>query len=55
MISQMKAQNHHLTHQTRDDGTMLFIMLGQRRRRWADIKTALFHRLVFAGDGLCHF
>ena len=25
------------------------LMLGQRRRRWANIKTALFHRLVFAG------
>ena len=25
------------------------LMLGQRRRRWANIKTALFQRVVFAG------
>ena len=24
-------------------------MLGQRRRRWANIKTSLFQRVVFAG------
>ena len=25
-------------------------MLGQRYRRWANIKTALYQRIVFAGD-----
>ena len=25
------------------------LMLAQRRRRWANIKSTLFHRLVFAG------
>ena len=24
-------------------------MLGQRQRRWANVKTALFQRIVFAG------
>ena len=27
-------------------------MLGQRRRRWANIKTLLFQRVVFAGEGV---
>ena len=26
------------------------LMLGQRRRRWANIKTSLFKRVVFAGE-----
>ena len=26
---------------------MMFLMLGQRRRRWANIKTSLFQRVVF--------
>ena len=30
-------------------------MLGQRRRRWANIKTALFQRVVFAGLLLNNF
>ena len=29
-------------------------MLGQRRRRWANIKTSLFQRVVFAGRVLLH-
>ena len=27
------------------------LMLGQRRRRWTNIKTTLVQRLVFAGEG----
>ena len=29
-------------------------MLGQRRRRWPNIKTSLFQRVVFAGMAIQH-
>ena len=35
------------------------LMLGQRRRRWANVKTTLFQCIVFAGNrpttNICHF
>ena len=37
------------TQLTRDVDSNAGIMLGQRRRRWADIKPALVQHLVFAG------
>ena len=39
------------TQQTRDIDPMLILLLGQRRRRWLNIKSTLVKCLVFAGQG----
>ena len=36
------------SQQTRHVETMIFLKLGQRRRRWANIKTSLFQRAMVA-------
>ena len=48
MQSQPNTLAHHIPANTRH-WTNVCLMLGQRRRRWANIKPTLVQRLVFAG------
>ena len=41
-----------ITQQTRHVETIMFLMLAQRLRRWPNIKTSLFQRVVLA-ENLC--